>query len=97
MLVLKRRVNQEIRIGENIVITVLGVSGRSVKLGFDAPPEIKIVRPEIDGGDDEQGPKAGRNGQGPKGGGNGMGSNGGRNGKSPRGLRNGKGRDSRKK
>ena len=47
MLVLTRKLNQEIVIGENIKITVLKVKGNTVRLGIEAPPEIRIVRSEL--------------------------------------------------
>ena len=47
MLVLTRRVNERIVIGENIVVTVLEVHGDQVRLGIDAPREIKVFREEV--------------------------------------------------
>jgi carbon storage regulator CsrA len=47
MLVLSRKINQEIVIGENIKITVLKVKGNTVRLGIDAPREIHVVRGEL--------------------------------------------------
>lgn len=47
MLVLSRKTPQQIQIGENITITVLEVKGRYVRLGVDAPRDVKIVRGEL--------------------------------------------------
>ena len=47
MLVLTRKLNQEILIGENIKITVLKVKGNTVRLGIEAPREVRIVRSEL--------------------------------------------------
>ena len=47
MLVLSRKQNEKIRIGSDIVITVLGVSENQVKLGIEAPADVKILREEI--------------------------------------------------
>jgi len=47
VLVLSRRVGEEIRIGDNIVIKVQGISGGRVSLAFEAPLDVKIDRAEI--------------------------------------------------
>ena len=47
MLALTRKVGEQIVIGDNIVITVAGVKGESVRLTIEAPKEIKIYRKEI--------------------------------------------------
>lgn len=47
MLVLSRRVNDEIMIGETIRVVVLKVAGGRVKLGLTAPNDVSICREEI--------------------------------------------------
>lgn len=47
MLVLTRRVGEKIRIGDDIVITLLGVRGNQYKIGIDAPREMPVHREEI--------------------------------------------------
>jgi carbon storage regulator len=47
MLVLTRRIGEAIVINENINLTVLGVSGRQVRIGIDAPREVSVHREEI--------------------------------------------------
>ena len=47
VLVLTRKVGEQVLIGEDIVVTVLDVKGDSIKIGFDAPRGIKIQRAEM--------------------------------------------------
>lgn len=47
MLVLSRKTSERIRIGTDIVITVVKIAGNKVRLGFEAPREIKVVRDEL--------------------------------------------------
>ena len=47
MLVLTRELGENIRIGDSVKITVLEVRSGQVKLGIEAPPEIKVHREEI--------------------------------------------------
>ncbi len=47
MLVLTRKTNQSIKIGENIEITVLSVSGDKVRIGIEAPRDISVFRREV--------------------------------------------------
>jgi carbon storage regulator len=47
MLVLSRKLEEAIRIGPNVVVRVLGIENGQVKLGIDAPKEVKIYRSEL--------------------------------------------------
>lgn len=47
MLVLSRRVGERLVIGDNIVITVIDVRSDGVRIGIDAPREIRVTRAEI--------------------------------------------------
>ena len=47
MLVLTRKVREQIRIGENITITILRVQGQAVRVGIDAPRSVRVVRAEL--------------------------------------------------
>lgn len=47
MLVLSRYVNEEIKIGDDITITICGVKGDRVRVGIQAPEGLKIHRKEI--------------------------------------------------
>jgi len=47
MLVLSRKSNQEIMIGDDIQITVLQVKGNTIRLGIQAPSDVRIMRGEI--------------------------------------------------
>jgi len=47
MLVLTRKCQEKIQIGENITITVVRVKGQTVRIGIDAPREMKVLRTEL--------------------------------------------------
>ncbi len=47
MLVLTRKSNESIVLGENIEVTVLNINGNQVSLGFKAPKDVPIYRKEI--------------------------------------------------
>jgi carbon storage regulator len=46
MLVLRRRVGERIMIGDSIEVVVLRVRGGKVRLGFSAPPSVRVDRKE---------------------------------------------------
>jgi carbon storage regulator len=47
MLVLSRKRDERIIIGDNIVITIVDVRGDKVRIGIEAPPEIPVNRQEV--------------------------------------------------
>lgn len=47
MLVLSRKLNESIVIGNGITVTVVSVGRHRVKIGIEAPPEISILRQEL--------------------------------------------------
>jgi carbon storage regulator len=47
MLVLSRKPGEKVRIGKDITLVVLGVSGSRVRIGLAAPAQIRIVRQEL--------------------------------------------------
>ncbi|WP_457743367.1 carbon storage regulator CsrA [Sulfurimonas sp.] len=47
MLVLARKIDESIIIGDNIVVKVVSLENGVVKLGIDAPKEIAIIRNEL--------------------------------------------------
>ena len=48
MLVLSRKLNERIRIGDDIEITVTALTGNRVKIGIAAPRDTKVLRGELD-------------------------------------------------
>lgn len=47
MLVLTRKYQEKIRIGNNITITVLRTKGKAVRLGIEAPVDVPVIRGEL--------------------------------------------------
>jgi len=47
MLILSRRIGESITIGDNIVVTVVGINGHQIRLGIAAPREVRVLREEI--------------------------------------------------
>lgn len=47
MLVLTRKVGESIRIGDDVVVSVVELKGGRVRLSFDAPKEVGILRGEL--------------------------------------------------
>jgi carbon storage regulator len=47
MLVLTRKMDEKIRIGKDIVLTVVEVKGNRVRLGIEAPLSVPVVRGEL--------------------------------------------------
>lgn len=47
MLVLTRKTNQSIMIGDDVEVSVLSVSGDKVRIGIDAPRDVAVFRKEV--------------------------------------------------
>jgi carbon storage regulator len=47
MLILTRKLNDEIKIGSGITVKIISISENTVKIGIDAPQNIQIVRTEL--------------------------------------------------
>ncbi len=47
MLVLTRKLDQSIMIGDDVEISILAVSGEKVRIGIDAPREVPVFRKEV--------------------------------------------------
>jgi len=47
MLILTRRVGETVMIGEDIVVTVLGIKGNQVRIGVQAPKNVAVHREEL--------------------------------------------------
>lgn len=47
MLVLTRRRQQRIMIGDDIVVTLVDITGTTARIGIDAPPGMNIAREEV--------------------------------------------------
>jgi carbon storage regulator len=47
VLILTRRTGETVMIGDNVTVTVLGVKGNQVRLGINAPRDMRVDREEI--------------------------------------------------
>ena len=47
MLILSRKVDEKIKIGNDISIQIIGIAGDQVKIGVDAPKTVKVFRQEV--------------------------------------------------
>lgn len=47
MLILSRHKNEQVIVGDDIVVTVVDIRGDKVRLGFDAPKEVSVHRREV--------------------------------------------------
>ncbi len=47
MLILSRKIDEKIKIGEDITITLIDVHGDQVKIGVEAPKNVKVFRQEV--------------------------------------------------
>lgn len=47
MLILTRKTNEKIKIGNQITISIIEIHGDQVKIGVDAPKDVKVFREEV--------------------------------------------------
>jgi carbon storage regulator len=47
MLILSRREGESLTIGDDIVVTVVAITGNQIRLGIAAPREVRVLREEI--------------------------------------------------
>ncbi|MBU0926865.1 MAG: carbon storage regulator CsrA [Spirochaetes bacterium] len=47
MLILSRKLNEKVVIGDGVVVSVIEIRGDQVKLGIDAPKSVKVFRQEV--------------------------------------------------
>jgi carbon storage regulator len=47
VLILTRRIGETIRIGDDVVVTVLGVKGNQCRVGIAAPADVEVHREEV--------------------------------------------------
>ncbi len=47
MLILSRKVDEKIKIGNDITLTIIEVKGDQVKVGVEAPKNVKVFRQEV--------------------------------------------------
>lgn len=52
MLVLTRKLQEMLKIGDEITITVLKIKGNTVRLGIEAPRSVRVIRSELPRGTD---------------------------------------------
>ena len=57
MLVLTRKANQSIMIGDDIEVSVLAIMGEKVRIGISAPREVPVFRQEVYVEIQEEGPR----------------------------------------
>jgi carbon storage regulator len=48
MLVLSRKATERLRLGDSIVITIVQINGDKVRLGIEAPPNVRVLRDELE-------------------------------------------------
>ena len=47
MLILTRKANETLIVGDDVTVTILGVKGNQVRIGVNAPKEISVHREEV--------------------------------------------------
>jgi carbon storage regulator len=63
MLVLSRKSGEKLRIGREIVLTVVEVEGNRVRFGIEAPPHVDVFRAELLSPSSPAGPATARTGK----------------------------------
>lgn len=48
MLIVTRKTQQKIKIGEDVVITITSIKGKSVQVGVEAPRDVPVLRGELE-------------------------------------------------
>ena len=48
MLVLSRKESERIRVGDSLTVTIVRVSGDKVRVGIEAPADLKVLRDELE-------------------------------------------------
>ena len=49
MLVLTRKAHEQILIGSDVIVTVVRVHGNAVRIGIEAPRQVRVIRGELPG------------------------------------------------
>jgi carbon storage regulator len=60
MLVLSRKAGERILIGDNITVTIVRLTGNTVRIGIEAPIDIAVIRSELRDSSDTAVPQDGR-------------------------------------
>lgn len=47
MLILTRKVNESLRVGDDVIVTVLGIKSGQIRIGINAPRDIEVHRQEV--------------------------------------------------
>ena len=47
MLILTRKTNETLTVGNDVTVTILGVKGNQVRIGVNAPKEVPVHREEV--------------------------------------------------
>jgi len=47
MLILTRKVNESLMVGDDVTVTVLGIKGGQIRIGISAPRDVAVHRQEV--------------------------------------------------
>ena len=47
MLILTRKVTEKLMVGDEVTLTIVGISGNQVRIGINAPRDVEVHRQEI--------------------------------------------------